>query len=61
MNEEWYFILDLDASFGHYHLCPVCGKISPTTSRICPNHHIYYVSRQSSPADYAVKIPSGGG
>ena len=47
-ESEWYFILDHDASFGHYNLCPVCGQVSPTTSRICPYHQIYYVMRQST-------------
>lgn len=57
-QEEWYFIRDHDASFGHYHLCPVCGKESPTTSRICPGHDIYYVTRQSHLDDYIVnKLP----
>ncbi len=54
----WDFILDHDASFGHYHLCPVCGKQSPTTSRICPNHEIYYVYRGTSPDDYIARIPN---
>ncbi len=55
VKEEWYFILDHDASFGHYHLCPVCGQSSPTTSRICPCHSIYYVFRGTNPDDYIGK------
>lgn len=50
--EKWIYILDNDASFGHYHLCPVCGQQSPTSSRICPQHEIYYVVRGTSPDMY---------
>ena len=32
-----------DASWGHWHLCPVCGKQSPTTSRVCPEHTVIYL------------------
>jgi len=52
INEQWYFISDHDVSFGHYHLCPICGQMSPTTSRICPKHSLYLAYRGTSPDDY---------
>lgn len=34
----------IDTFEEHYHLCPICGLPSPTTSRICPEHtNIVYV------------------
>jgi len=52
MIERWDFFLDHDASYGHYHLCPVCGKQYPTSSRVCPGHQIYYVARGTDPSMY---------
>jgi hypothetical protein len=59
LSDEWYFINDHDASFGHYHLCPICGKTSPTTSRICPHHPLYYAYRGTKPSDYHNEVERG--